>query len=45
MTGARYALDEALYRATVSPWYRGGYLLGTTAVSVLLWAMGRRLSR
>ena len=44
MTGVRSVLDEAIYRSTVRRWYRVGYLLGTTVVSVLLFAMGRRLS-
>lgn len=43
--GVRRALDVAIYRAAVRPLYGVGYFVGSVGASVLLFALGRRLSR
>ena len=42
-SGVRHALDAAIDAAT-RPWHAIGYITGSALASLLLWALGRRLT-
>lgn len=45
MHGVRHALDAAVDRAACHPLYTVAYVVTDVVVAVLLWLLGRRLTR